>query len=362
MEKHNRRSFLTSAMLMSASSLLATTAPAGRANLSRSVASHGYVRPDELILPASLRKGSTIAITAPASGVNRAELESGISFLRAQGFNLVLGRHVGSTSNYLSAPDTVRAEEFNEFVRRSDIDAIICARGGYGVTRILPDIDYAAIRSNPKVIMGYSDITALLVAIYERSRIVTYHGPVCSSSFDETTKSSFLHVTVDNSMNENLDGSLSVLYSSEDLEVFHGGTAEARLVGGNLATICSTLGTPFEIDTRGAILFLEDIAEEPYRIDRMLTQMWLSGKFDDVKGVVLGVFKSCEGIRRSPNTPTMSPSLKQVFKNRFASMTVPVLSGLPFGHIRSKLTLPLGVRAKIDCGNKSFSLLEPSVA
>ena len=362
MEKHNRRSFLTSAMLMSASSLLATTAQAERANLSRSVASHSYVRPDELILPASLRKGSTIAITAPASGVNRAELESGISFLRAQGFNLVLGRHVGSTSNYLSAPDTVRAEEFNEFVRRSDIDAIICARGGYGVTRILPDIDYAAIRSNPKVIMGYSDITALLVAIYERSRIVTYHGPVCSSSFDETTKSSFLHVTVDNSMNENLDGSLSILYSSEDLEVFHGGTAEARLVGGNLATICSTLGTPFEIDTRGTILFLEDIAEEPYRIDRMLTQMWLSGKFDDVKGVVLGVFKSCEGIRRSPNTPTMSPSLKQVFKNRFASMTVPVLSGLPFGHIRSKLTLPLGVRAKIDCGNKSFSLLEPSVA
>lgn len=362
MEKHNRRSFLASAMLMSASSLLAKTAPAERAVMSRSVASRGYVRPDELILPASLRKGSTIAITAPASGVNRAELESGISFLRAQGFNLVLGRHVGSTSSYLSAPDTVRAEEFNEFVRRSDIDAIICARGGYGVTRILPDIDYAAIRSNPKVIMGYSDITALLVAIYERSRIVTYHGPVCSSSFDETTKSSFLHVTVDNSMNENLDGSLSVLYSSEDLEVFHGGTAEARLVGGNLATICSTLGTPFEIDTRGAILFLEDIAEEPYRIDRMLTQMWLSGKFDDVKGVVLGVFKSCEGIRRSPNTPTMSPSLKQVFKNRFASMTVPVLSGLPFGHIRSKLTLPLGVRAKIDCGKKTFSLLEPSVA
>lgn len=362
MDKHNRRTFLTSAVLMSAGSILAQSAPVRKSSASGSIASRSFVRPDELILPASLRKGSTIAVTAPASGVNRAELESGLSFLRAQGFNLVLGRHVGSTVNYLSASDKVRAEEFNEFVRRPDIDAIICARGGYGVTRILPDIDYSAIRANPKVIMGYSDITALLVAIYERSRIVTYHGPVCSSSFDETTKSSFLHVTVDNSLNDNLDGAKSVMYSSDDLEVLHSGTAEARLVGGNLATICSTLGTPFEIDTRGAILFLEDIAEEPYRIDRMLTQLWLSGKFDEVRGVVLGVFKSCEGLRRAPNTPTMSPSLKQVFRSRFASMNVPVLSGLPFGHIRSKLTLPIGVRAKMDCSTKTFSLLEASVA
>ncbi|MFM8178575.1 MAG: LD-carboxypeptidase, partial [Candidatus Kapaibacterium sp.] len=188
------------------------------------------MRPDELILPASLRKGSTVAVTAPASGVNRAELESGMSFLREQGFNLVLGRHVGSTVNYLSAPDKARAEEFNEFVRRPDIDAIICARGGYGVTRILPDIDYAAIRSNPKVIMGYSDITALLVAVYERSRIVTYHGPVCSSSFDETTKSSFLHVTVDNALTTAPDTAPAVTYASDDLEVLRSGAAEARLV------------------------------------------------------------------------------------------------------------------------------------
>jgi muramoyltetrapeptide carboxypeptidase len=362
MEKHNRRTFLGATMLLSAGAVMArATAPTSVPSVSRRIG-RSFIRPDELILPASLKKGSTIAVTAPASGVNRAELESGLQFLRNQGFHLELGKHVGSTANYLAASDKARADEFNDFARRSDIDAIICARGGYGVSRILPDIDYAAIRANPKIIMGYSDITALLVAIYERSRIVTYHGPVCSSSFDDTTKSSFVQVTMGNSLDENLGSGTTVVYSSDDLEVLHGGCAEARLVGGNLATICSTLGTPFEIDTRGAIFFLEDIAEEPYRIDRMLTQLWLSGKFDDVRGVVLGVFKSCEGIRRSPHTPTMSPSLKQVFKNRFTTMNVPVLSGLPFGHIKSKLTLPIGVRAKVDCSSKTFSLLEASVA
>ena len=362
----NRRTFLGTSLTALAGAIVRPRLSAHGDQFLPAVPSRGFMRQDNLVLPPSLTKGSTVAITAPASGVRKAELEDGISFLKAQGMNVVLGKCLTPGRAYLSAPDDARADEFNEFAQRDDIDAILCARGGFGVARILPTIDYDAIRSKPKVIMGYSDITALLIAIYERSRVVTYHGPVCSSTFDATTRKSFTKVTMSNRVGivDDLreDG---LMYQSDDIQVIHEGNAEAALIGGNLSTICSTLGTPFEIDTKDKILFLEDVAEEPYRIDRMLTQLWLSGKFKDIKGVALGIFKSCDAVRRtrqSAMNDQMSHSLKQIFAMRFSDIGVPVLAGLPFGHIKSKLTLPLGVRARLDAKDKSLRLLEASVA
>ncbi len=366
--KLSRRTFLGTTMLGISAAAMSTVPTISAEKQSVVVPTRGYVRGDSIVLPPSLSKGSTIGITAPASGVQTSELEDGIRFLKDQGLKVVLGKCLSPELRYLSAPDNQRADELNEFVQRDDIDGILCARGGYGVARILPLIDYDSIRAKAKVIMGYSDITALLIAVYNKSKVVSYHGPVCSSTFDATTKSSFVQVMMTNKTLEGQDQTPEqLLYKHEGLEVFHEGQAEASMVGGNLSTICSTLGTPYEIDTRNRILFLEEIAEEPYRVDRMLTQLWLSGKFDDVKGVVLGVFKSCDTIKRnrrkniSPND-LMSQSLKQVFTQRFSTMTIPVLSGLPFGHIKSKLTLPLGVRARLDCADKSLRLLDPSVA
>ncbi len=369
--KLSRRTFLTGTMLGVAASATPALKAVASSELAMSrsrtvVPTRGYVRVDEMILPPSLAMGSTIGITAPASGVRSSELDDGIRFLKDQGMKVVLGKCIGPELRYLSAPDNQRADELNEFVQRDDIDAILCARGGYGVARILPLIDYDAIRAKAKVLMGYSDITALLIAVMSKSKVVTYHGPVGSSTFDATTKSSFLQVMM---TNKNMPGSdilpEQLMFQSSALEVLHEGSAEAELVGGNLSTICSTLGTPYEIDTRNRILFLEEVAEEPYKIDRMLTQLWLSGKLDELKGVALGIFKSCDAVRRTRKAEMndlMSRSLREVFAQRFKSMKVPVLSGLPIGHIKSKLTMPLGVRARLDCGDKSLRLLDPSVA
>ncbi len=362
---HNRRTFLSTTLLASAGLASALRPSSLKAEYS-ALPMRGLVVHDDLVLPPSLAKGSVVAITAPASGIRASELSDGIRFLEAQGMKVVLGKCISPSLHYLSAPDNQRADEFNEFIQRDDVDAILCARGGYGVARILPLIDYEAARLKAKVIMGYSDITALLIAVFQKSKVITYHGPVCSSTFDATTKSSFVNVMMNNTPQaKDEEPSDTLMYKSDALEVLHDGEAEAELVGGNLSTICSTLGTPYEIDTRNKILFLEEVAEEPYKIDRMITQLWLSGKLDVVKGIVLGIFKNCEVIRRHPSNAlndSMSRSLKDVFAQRFSTMTVPVLAGLPFGHIKSKLTLPLGVKARMDCSQKSLSLVEASVA
>ena len=366
--KASRRSFITTSIVASLSPVLAKSAlSAKREELSLlPTPMRGFLRGDDVVLPPALAPGSTVAITAPASGVDRRELEDGIAFMRTQGLKIVTGKCLSKKNKYLSAPDEERANEFNEFIRREDIDAIMCARGGYGVARILPLLDYNAIRMFPKAIIGYSDITAMLIAIYNKSKVVTYHGPVCSSTFDSTTSHSFVDIMMKNSSKSGQKGGSNDFdISHSSLDVINNGYAEAKLSGGNLTTICSTLGTPYEIDTTDSILFLEDVAEEPYRIDRMLTQLWLAGKLEKVKGVALGVFKSCSSQRisrrsrkrGSEESSNISPSLRDIFEQRFSEMKFPVLAGLPFGHIRSKLTLPLGVHAALDCGKKSIKII-----
>ncbi|MFM7544068.1 MAG: LD-carboxypeptidase [Ignavibacteria bacterium] len=316
------------------------------------------------LLPPALKEGSTIGITAPASGVYNGEIQEGIALLKASGYSIVLGNTLTRKYGYLSAPDTERAAEFMEFVERPDIDCILCARGGYGVMRILPMLDFGVIRSNPKIIIGYSDITALLVAITKLSNVITYHGPVASSTFDSFTvdyfKRALCKPVSDDTIQSGTEEFKPITFSDPRMITLTDGVAKGRLTGGNLSMIVATLGTPYEIDTKDSLLFLEDIAEEPYRIDRMLTQLWLAGKLQQCSGIILGQFKNCEA-KRIPGFE-VSFSLQEVLESRITSLGIPAVHGLPIGHVKSKMTIPLGVMAELNAAGKSFTILESPVA
>lgn len=342
----DRRKFISS---IAAAAAVATTSRAVAARPS-SVDEHGAAS-STLQVPPGLKKGSRVGIACPASGVTVRELADFMTVCSIHGLEPVLGRNVSRRDGYLSAKDSDRADEMKAFIDDPTIDAIVCARGGYGVMRILPALDYGAIRQANKIIMGFSDITALLIAANQLSGMVTYHGPVASSTFDAFTRQAFAQtVMTPPSPSE---------FSDDRITTISGGVGTGRLTGGNLAMVVSTLGTHYEIDTKGAILFLEEINEEPFRIDRMLTQLWLAGKLQTLNGIALGNFRNCEAKGQSISGPSFT--LREVIEERTKDLGIPVVYGMPFGHVKSKLTLPLGVEAELDAGAKTLRLLEPSV-
>ncbi len=357
----NRRTFLTSlgGGLLGAASLKASLIGVSAADVTHALSApdvlHVPLNEKNFVMPKGLREGSTVAVTAPASGINPGDATKNIALLKSLGLNVIVGQAIYRRNGYLSAPDEDRAIEFMEFIERKDIDCIMCARGGYGVMRILPLLDFETIRKNPKIIIGYSDITALLIAITTMTGIVTYHGPVASSEFDTFTTEQFKKTLFTN--NTIPDNNTAAHETSITITK---GKVTGRLVGGNLSMIVSTLGTPYEIDTRGAILFMEEIEEEPYKIDRMLTQLWLAGKLQTCAGFAIGQFKNCEAKNRTTVT-TLKTSLKQVLHARIGSLGVPAVYGLPFGHVKSKMTLPLGIMAELNADEKTLSYIETAV-
>jgi muramoyltetrapeptide carboxypeptidase len=328
----------------------------------RGVATAGGQLPVEpqrkLARPKALKRGDTVGIVCPASSVTTNEIKSFVEVCKAYGLSIRFGKNVSKRRGYLSASDADRASEFMAFVNDPSIDAIVCGRGGYGVMRILPMLDYEAIRNAGKVIVGFSDITALLIAVENLSQLTCFHGPVASSTFDQFTVQRLDEVVMERGGGKDEPSLFS--YSDARLTTLQKGVATGRLTGGNLAMIVATLGTRFEINTSNAILFLEEIHEEPYKVDRMLTQLWLSGKLDQCSAIVLGNFRDCEA-KATSSIQGVSFSLMEVFEQRLVSLGIPILSGLPFGHVRSKLTLPLGTDAEVDATNKRLRLLEPAV-
>ncbi len=320
-----------------------------------------WQRSDGVLLPPALRPGDTVGIVAPASGVYYSSIRSGVQKLRQLGLKVVLGKYIYPEHKYLAAPDQDRAQELMEFVEREDIRAIVAARGGYGVMRIFPYLDFALFRQHPKIIMGYSDITALLVAIYQQSRLVTFHGPVASSTFDAFTVRWLRTVLFapDYASRYPEDWEPMTLTPKQEVWTIRSGQATGRLVGGNLTLLVSTLGTPYEVDTQDAILFLEEIAEEPYKLDRMLMQLQLAGKLQQCRGIALGQFVRCEAT--SQGLFPLSFTLREVLLQYFEPLDIPVVYGLPIGHIDSKWTLPLGTLARLDADAGTITLLEPVV-
>ncbi|MCX7885339.1 MAG: LD-carboxypeptidase [Caloramator sp.] len=295
-----------------------------------------------MIKAKKLRKGQKIGIVAPASPVfEKEKIDIGVKILKEHGYDVVLGNSCFEKYGFIAGKDKIRAKDINDFFKNDEIDAIVCLRGGYGSIRILEMIDYNIIKDNPKIFCGYSDITALHLAIYKNTNLVTFHGPMISdiSQGDEFTIKSFINC---------LSGKIKD--ESYSLKVLKGGNIEGRIFGGNLSIICSLIGTPYENNFKDKILFIEDIGEEPYRVDRMLQQLRLCGTFKNVKAIILGQFTDC-----SPKHEEKSLSFNQVIEDFFSNIKKPIYCGLLAGHDKNKITIPLNVNVKIIDGELYFN-------
>lgn len=310
-----------------------------------------------LIKPPRLKEGDTIGIVMPASMIFEADdIDRGRLQIEALGFKTKMGANVKARYGYLAGDDRQRASDINAMFADPSVAGISCYTGGWGTPRLLPYLDYDLIRRNPKVLIGYSDITGLLNAIHRKTGLVTFHGPVADSKYEPYSLENFRRAV----MTAEPLGLLPVPPKKGDdiidrenrVITLHGGKASGRLVGGNLSLVAAVTGSAYEPDTRGAILFLEDTHEELYRIDRMLTTLWLAGKLDHIAGFVWGRCTDC---------PVKGPSLSlgEIFRERFSH--VPSISGLSFGHIERKLTLPLGVNATLDADAGTLTVNEAAV-
>ncbi len=306
--------------------------------------------------PQGLQPGDTIGVVAPASPMRPDRLQAGIDYLRRQGFRVVLGGHVRNQRGYLAGSDGERAEDLMRMFSDPEVKAIIAARGGYGTQRILDLLDYDVIAAHPKILVGYSDLTALQLAIWKRTGLVTYSGPMVAiemgKGIEPFTENSLWSVL-------RSPGFTGVFPDPPDssLRVFRGGVARGRLLGGCLSLLPTLLGTPYEPNFEGCILVLEDIGEEPYRLDRYLAHLRHAGVLGSVAGVILGQFIDC-----APSTDeTPSLTLEEVLEDYFGNLPVPVVAGFPYGHGDVKVTLPLGVEVEVDADRGAVRCLEPSV-
>jgi muramoyltetrapeptide carboxypeptidase len=325
---------------------------------SSTAAAHSVPAPLPLIKPKRLKEGDTVGLVLPASmSFETDPIDRAREQLEAIGFKVKLGEHAYGKHGYFSGTDQERAADVNAMFRDPAIDGIVCFTGGWGTPRILPLLDYGLIRRNPKVLIGFSDITALINAVHLKTGLVTFHGPVGESRIEPWTLENMKRVI----MSSSPIGTLSNPPKEErDLvpwqfrvSKINGGKARGRLVGGNLTLIAATMGTPYEINTEGAILFLEDVDEALYRIDRMLTQLWLGGKFEKIAGFIFGYCSEC---------PAGGPafSLGELLAER-APRKVPAISGLAVGHIPRKLTLPIGMQATLDADAGTVTIDDAAV-
>lgn len=325
-------------------------------------AKKGSKTQSSIIKPKRLVPGMTVGLVAPAS--NSAENEGirfAIDIVKSLGFKVKEGKYLFERNQYLAGTDKQRADDVNRMFADDSVDAIFCVRGGYGTPRILPYLDYKMIRKNPKVFLGYSDITAILNALYSQSNLMSYHGPIAKQNFSEYTLAEFKKVLVN--PQEKTQIAAAPLFEAVEgtaekdnrLTRFVGGKARGRLIGGNLSLLSKLIGTPYCPDFKDAILVLEDVGEAPYRIDGMLTQLWLAGKLQEVAGIAIGKFTEAE---TSDNTF----SVEEVIEQRCVPLKVPTIRGLMIGHIDDQTVVPIGAMAELDVDAGTLTLLESAVS
>lgn len=314
-----------------------------------------------IIKPAKLSKGDTLALVTPGSYITEVELMQSIENLQQLGFNAVYSEKLLLQNGYFSSTDADRAKDLIDMFKRKDVSGIVCARGGYGCARILPLLDYDVIKSNPKVFIGYSDVTAIHLGILKKTGLITFHGPVATSTFNDFTIEYFDNVLLTPQKGTVLKNSTI----GEDENIYGvttlvSGEGEGNLTGGNLSIVVSLIGTDFDIETKNKIIFLEEIGEEPYRIDRMLTQMIQAGKFEYAAGVALGIFKNCESKLDNPSFEN-SLTLMEVLRDRLGNLKIPVVYGMSFGHVKDKFTIPVGINVRLNADEQTITLLESAV-
>ena len=310
-----------------------------------------------LIKPTRLIAGATVALIAPCSPPSDEKLTKAIANISALGFHMVEGKNLRKRLGYLAGTDTERLDDFHWAFKDPLIDAVWCVRGGYGGSRILPNIDYSLIRKHPKPFIGYSDVTALHIAIHVRTGLVTFHAPGAAADFPENTLQHFRAILMDGAEKHTIEAPTKD-FPGEEYKPFtiSPGKAIGTLMGGNLSLLSAMVGTPFTPVFRGKIAFIEDVGEQPYRLDRMLTQLLQATDLSKAAGIVLGVFNDCQ-----PKPDSPSWSLAEMLKDRLGGLGIPVVYGIPFGHVAYQATLPYGIRAELDATAQLLTIMEPSV-
>jgi muramoyltetrapeptide carboxypeptidase len=334
------------------------------------------------IFAKALKPGDTIMFVAPAGNLDRARVTLAAKRLRKMGFKVRLPENLFRKKWYLAGTDDERAAEINAAFADPDIAAVFPGTGGYGTTRIVDKLDYDVIRRNPKVLVGYSDITGLHIAINQQTGLVTFHTPVpewglgTEKNLSPFAAKWFWRALLDDRYRDQ-DGKRTTGYTIftkrgqadtfvapsifADVpmaETMVEGKARGRLIGGNLSVLHALMGTPYEIETDGKILFLEDVDEAPYRVDRMLSTLRLAGKFDRVAGVVLGHFTKSDDEEDWDDDASMN----EVLRDYFTKLGVPVLAQFPVGHVRYNATLPIGAPVELDATRQTLRMIENPVA
>ncbi|MCT7950356.1 LD-carboxypeptidase [Ancylothrix sp. C2] len=344
--RFSRRNFLRGFGL----TILASTSPA-------------LCQTQPVLKPARLKVGDTVGLINPATFSEPKEIEDLRKTLSQFGLNVKLGKHLFDRYGYLAGRDAERAADVNAMFGDTSVNAILAVQGGWGCNRILPLLDYKLIRGNSKILMGYSDITSLLLAVYSQSGIVTFHGPLGASTWNDFSLGWVRQILFGGEavMLRNPIEGVSRLDRKKmqpplRVETITAGKARGKLVGGNLSVLAAMVGSNYLPSWEGVILFVEDIGEEVYRVDRLLTQLKLAGILNNISGFIFGQCTDCD-----PENPLESLSLSQVFLDIIKPLGVPAWYGAAIGHIADKWTVPVGVEVEIDASVGTVQFLEPAV-
>jgi muramoyltetrapeptide carboxypeptidase len=311
----------------------------------------------KLLKPPKLKKSDVIGIISPASTpTDLSKIELGVNYLEKLGYRVEVGENVGKEHGYLAGSDEERLQDFHNMFKNKNIKAIFSIRGGYGSGRLLDKIDYSLIKRNPKIFVGYSDITALQLAIFKKVGLVTFAGPMLATDFSEKvnsfTEENFWKVITSSKK-------IGKLHNPNDEKFYklNSGRAEGNILGGNLAVLSSIMGTEYFPNFKGSILFLEDIGEVPYKIDRFFNQLKLAKIFNQINGVILGRFVDCYETDKSKSTI----KLNEVVEHYFSKLKIPVIYNFSHGHIKENITIPLGLNTKLNSSRCFVEITENAV-
>lgn len=321
-----------------------------------------YPSMKHLIKPPRLAQGDTIGLIAPAGHVSDKTIEKSVQHIEALGFKVKVGRYIRETFGKYAGSVEMRLADLHGMFLDPEVKALWCIRGGSGAISLLRHIDYELIRNHPKILLGYSDITALHLAIRRHCGLVTFHGPVAASTPCDYSNEHMLAVLTDPQPTYTIPmAPENALHAQEEphyaVRTVHGGVATGPLIGGNLSLVSALAGTEYAADFRNSILFLEEVNEEPYRIDRWMTQLDLAVGFDKAAALMIGICDKC-----GPDEHDESLTLDQTFDIHLDPLKVPAVTGWSFGHIRNQFTIPVGIKATLDADKQTLTLLEPAVS
>lgn len=308
------------------------------------------------IKPAALKKGDLIGVVCPASPPSSVEkISKGAEYLERLGYRVTLGKNIDKVYGYLAGTNEERADDLNGMFADKNVKAIIAVRGGYGTPRILPFIDYSLIKKNPKILVGYSDLTALQLAIFQKTGLITFSGPMVGvemfKGIDPFTEEHFWKTVTSTKKIGTIQ-----LPEGRVFTPIRKGKSSGRLLGGNLSLVTSILGSSYSPAYNGALLFLEEIEEELYRFDRMMTQLKIAGILERSNGVLIGELTDV----KASDTTKPNLSIEQILADTFTGIKKPVMTGLVYGHVPQKLTIPVGVEAAMDAGKGTVTFVEPA--